>query len=261
VAEQHKDDFLALMAHELRNPLAIIHYTNLAEDPARVGDRAGRSEIIDRQVQQLDQMIEDLMDISQVSRGKFRLRFEAVDVSALIDDALQKAEGMIASRGHELSIEGPPGELTLWGDPLRLRQVLTNLLANAARYTPKGGKITFQVTQDKNSVVFRIRDNGVGIPRDMLSRIFDLQTQVERSLESSGPSLGVGLALVRTLVQLHGGAISAVSEGPNQGSEFVVRLPLYKPQPAAVPQSPSTIASTRKPPSQKLDDVSPAANN
>jgi signal transduction histidine kinase len=228
-AEQQKDDFLAILAHELRNPLAIIHYTNLAEDQSSLPGRPARSEIIDRQVQQLDQMIEDLLDISQVSRGKFRLKSEAVDVSALVDDALEKAEAIIANRGHELSVERPAAELTVWGDPVRLQQVMTNLLTNAARYTPKGGKIEFQITQDNKHLLFRVRDNGYGIAKEMLSRIFDLQTQVARSLDSSGSSLGVGLALVRTLVELHGGTISAISDGPNKGSEFVVRLPLYKP--------------------------------
>jgi signal transduction histidine kinase len=235
-AEQQKDDFLAILAHELRNPLAIIHYTNLAEDRSKLEGKLARSEIIDRQVQQLDQMIDDLLDISQVSRGKFRIKFEEVDVSTLIDDALEKSQPVIAGRGHELSVEQPTGELMLRGDPVRLQQVITNLLANAARYTPKGGKIEFRAARENDWVVFRVRDNGLGISKEMVSRIFDLQTQVVRSLESSGPSLGVGLALVRTLVELHGGTVSAVSEGPNLGSEFTVRLPLYKPQPIATAQ-------------------------
>lgn len=231
-AEQQKDDFLAILAHELRNPLAIIHYTNLAEDSSRTAGQPARSEIIDRQVQQLDQMIDDLLDISQVSRGKFRLKCEAVDVSRLVDDAIDKSRSFVEGRGHELIVERSSEALAIWGDPVRLQQVLTNLLTNAARYTPKGGRIEFRSTQENGSAVFRIRDNGLGIAKDMLSRIFDLQTQVSRSLETSGPSLGVGLALVSTLVQLHGGSIAALSDGPNKGSEFVVRLPLYRPLPA-----------------------------
>jgi signal transduction histidine kinase len=115
--------------------------------------------------------------------------------------------------------------------------VITNLLTNAARYTPKGGRIEFRAAEENGSVVFRVRDNGLGIAKDMLSRIFDLQTQFSRSLETSGPSLGIGLALVRTLVELHGGAITALSDGPNKGSEFIVRLPLYKPQPEPAAKS------------------------
>jgi signal transduction histidine kinase len=224
----------------LRNPLAIIHYTNLAEDRSKLEGQPARSEIIDRQVQQLDQMIDDLLDISQVSRGKFRIKFEVVDVGALIDDALEKSQPVIASRGHELSVERPAEELQLRGDPSRLQQVITNLLTNAARYTRKGGKIEFRAAREKDSLVIRVRDNGMGIAKELVSRIFDLQTQVARSLETSGPSLGVGLALVRTLVELHGGTVSAVSEGPNQGSEFAVRLPLYKPRPIANPQPAAT---------------------
>jgi signal transduction histidine kinase len=252
-AEQQKDDFLAILAHELRNPLAIIHYANLAEEPSQMQGKPGRAEVIDRQVQQLDQMIEDLLDISQVSRGKFRLSFEAVDVSTLIEDALEKAADFIAGRGHELSVEQPATELTLWGDPVRLRQVITNLLTNAARYTPKGGKIHFQATRENNAVVFRVRDNGLGIAKEMVSRIFDLQTQVARSLEATGPSLGVGLALVRTLVELHGGTVSAVSEGPDLGSEFTVRVPVYKPG-QNLTTSTSAVASEngRQPPPAKV---------
>lgn len=234
-AEQQKDDFLAILAHELRNPLAIIHYTNLAEDRSKLEGQPARSEIIDRQVQQLDQMIDDLLDISQVSRGKFRIKFEVVDVRALIDDALEKSQPVVAGRGHELFVERPTEELMLRGDPTRLQQVITNLLTNAARYTPKGGKIEFRASREKDSLVIRVRDSGMGIAKELVSRIFDLQTQVARSLETSGPSLGVGLALVRTLVELHGGTVSAISEGPNQGSEFTVRLPLYKTTPASKP--------------------------
>jgi signal transduction histidine kinase len=236
-AEQQKDDFLAILAHELRNPLAIIHYTNLAENASKLEGQPARSEIIDRQVQQLDQMIDDLLDISQVSRGKFRIKFEVVDVSTLIDDALEKSQPVIASRGHEFVIERPAEVLTLRGDPVRLQQVITNLLGNAARYTPKGGKIEFRATREKDWAVFRVRDNGMGIAKELVSRVFDLQTQVARSLETSGSSLGVGLALVRTLVELHGGNVSAVSDGPNKGSEFTVRLPLYTPQPIAKTES------------------------
>jgi signal transduction histidine kinase len=235
-AEQQKDDFLAILAHELRNPLAIIHYTNLAEDASRSAGQPGRSEIIDRQVQQLDQMIDDLLDISQVSRGKFRLHCERIYVSTLIDDAIDKSQSFVEGRGHELTVERPAEEMTLWGDSVRLQQVIMNLLSNAARYTPRGGRIEFRATQENGLAVFRVRDNGLGIAKDMLSRIFDLQTQVSRSLETSGPSLGVGLALVRTLVELHGGTVTALSEGPNKGSEFIVRLPLYRPQPEPVPQ-------------------------
>jgi signal transduction histidine kinase len=227
-AEQQKDDFLAILAHELRNPLAIIHYTNQAEHGIKSPLGRERSEVIDRQIQQLDQMIEDLVDISRVSRGRFRLEFEPVDVATIVDATMNIVKRQISDRDHELIFDPPPSGMILWCDPLRLQQVLTNLLRNAARYTPRGGRIEFRTTSENGFAVFRVRDNGQGIPKEMLSRLFDLRTQVERSLETSGTGLGVGLALVRTLVELHGGTVAAMSEGPERGSEFVVRLPLYK---------------------------------
>ena len=234
VAEQQKDDFLAILAHELRNPLAIIHYTNVAEQAGSPQFDQERTEVIDRQVQQLDQMIEDLVDISRVSRGKFRLEFEPIGVASILDEALARVRYLIEDRDHELVVERSADNLILWGDALRLQQILTNLLWNAARSTPRGGKIELQVLPENDFVLFRVRDNGQGISKEILGRIFDLHTQVERALERSGSGLGVGLALVRTLVELHGGAIEAISEGPGRGSEFVVRLPLYKERPGAV---------------------------
>ena len=228
-AEQQKDDFLAILAHELRNPLAVIHYTNLAEQRAGLQDAATRSEVIHRQVQQLDQMIEDLLDISRVSRGKFHLQFETVSVSTIVDEALVKVWHFIEQREHELKVQRTEEDLFVWGDPLRLQQVLSNLLLNAAHTTPRGGRIVLQVLSEKERVVFRVRDNGNGMPKELLSRVFDLHTQVERTLESSGSGPGVGLALSRTLVERHGVTITASSEGPGKGSEFVVRLPLRTP--------------------------------
>ena len=233
-AEQQKDDFLAILAHELRNPLAVIHYTNVAEQSGRLSADKQRTEVIDRQVQQLDQMIGDLMDISSVSRGKFRLEFEPVNVTSVVEEALGKVRHFIEERDHELTVALPSDNVILWGDPLRLQQIVTNLLRNAARSTPRGGKIDFQVLAEGSSVVFRVRDNGLGIPRDMLGRVFDLHTQVERALESSGGGLSIGLSLVRTLVELHGGTITAKSDGPNRGSEFVAKLPLHRGRPEGV---------------------------
>jgi signal transduction histidine kinase len=227
-AEQQKDDFLAILAHELRNPLAVIHYTNLAEQRAGLQESDGRMEVIDRQVQHLDQMIEDLLDISRVSRGKFRLQFEAVSVKSIVDEALVKVWHYIEQRGHELRVDRSEDEMHVWGDPLRLQQVLSNLLRNAAHSTPRGGRISLEVRSENGSAMFRVQDNGHGMAKDMLERVFDLHTQAERTLESSGTGPGVGLALSRTLVELHGGSLTAASEGPGRGSEFIMRLPLHK---------------------------------
>jgi signal transduction histidine kinase len=188
-------------------------------------------------------MIEDLLDISKLSRGKFRIECEVVDVGVLLHDAVKEVDQFIKRREHELTVEGPPEGLKLWGDPVRLEQIITNLLTNAARYTGRGGKILLQISEENGRLLLRVRDNGRGIQKEMLSRIFDLQTQVARALDESGPSLGVGLALVRTLVELHGGTVTAVSEGPDRGSEFIVRLPLYQPQEASKSKASARIAS------------------
>jgi signal transduction histidine kinase len=239
VAEQQKDDFLAILAHELRNPLAIIHYTNVADQRAPMKADAGRSQVIDRQVQQLDLMIDDLLDISRVSRGRFRLESEPIIVASIVDEALAEVEHLIEDRDHELIVTRADDDLIVWGDPLRLQQIVTNLLRNAVRYTPRGGRIELNVFAENDVLVLRVRDNGQGIPKEMLGRVFDLHTQVQRSLDTSGSGLGAGLALVRTLVEHHGGKIVAASEGPNRGSEFTVRLPLLKKTPA-----PNSIPST-----------------
>ncbi len=224
-AEQQKDDFLAILAHELRNPLAVIFYTN------RVGQRTGvkstrdRSEIIERQVQQLNQMIDDLLDISRVTRGTFQLEFEAIDAGDVLDGAIEKANLQIEAREHVLTVKRPSEPLPIWADPMRMEQVVTNLLVNAAKFTPKLGKIELALARYQDQAEFTVRDSGEGIPMEMLGRVFDVFTQVERSLERSA-GLGMELALVRTLVELHGGTVSVKSDGPGRGSEFVVRLPL-----------------------------------
>lgn len=227
-AEQQKDDFLAILAHELRNPLAVIFYTN------RVGHRTGtksiqdRSDVIERQVWQLNQMIDDLLDISRVTRGKFRLEFKPIDAASVIEGALEKANPKIQAREHVLTVHRSSEGLPILADALRMEQVLTNLLVHAAKHTPKQGKIALELAREQNHAIFRVRDNGEGIPNEMLGRVFDVFTQVEQALDRSAAGVGVGLALVRTLVELHGGAVSVTSDGPGRGSEFVVQLPLME---------------------------------
>jgi signal transduction histidine kinase len=231
IAEQQKDDFLAILAHELRSPLAIIHYTNVAMAPENSsGPR--KEEVIDRQVAHLDQMIDDLVDIAQVSRGKFRLDFEPIAIANVVDEAIEEGRRAVEERDHVLVVERTDDDMILWGDPLRLQQILSNLLRHAARFTPRGGRIELRVFAENGKAIFKVRDNGQGIPKELLGRVFDLHTQVQRSLEASGTGMSIGLALVRTLVELHGGKITAASEGRDRGSEFTVQIPLYK-QPAA----------------------------
>jgi K+-sensing histidine kinase KdpD len=242
-AEQQKDDFLAILAHELRNPLAVIFYTN------RAGHRTGsksirdRSEIIDRQVQQLNQMIDDLLDISHVTRGKFRLEFESIDAAEIVDGAIEKANVQILAREHALTVNRCNELLPVFVDPLRLEQAVTNLLVHAAKSTPKHGKIELQLARENGQAVLYVRDDGDGIPMDRLGRVFDVFTQIEQSLEKSGGGLSIGLALVRTLVELQGGTVSVTSDGPGRGSEFVVRLPLAESQSSEASSSSSDVLS------------------
>jgi signal transduction histidine kinase len=177
-------------------------------------------------------LVDDLLDLSRIARGQVPLRRERLDLAAVVRLAVQTSEPLIQARNHRLTVSLPDRPLALEGDQARLVQVLTNLLNNAAKYTDPGGRIELSAGQEGDEAVVRVRDSGVGIPRDMLPRIFDLFMQVEGSRDRSQGGLGIGLALVRRLVELHGGTVSAHSTGPGRGSEFVVRLPLA-PEPGA----------------------------
>jgi signal transduction histidine kinase/DNA-binding response OmpR family regulator len=227
LADQHKNEFLSMLAHELRNPLApirnAVHILQLrGSDQPEL--RAVR-DVIDRQVQQLIRLVDDLLDISRITRGKIRLQTEIVELSTVVARAVETSRPLIEARHHELTVLLPPEPLRVDGDPVRLAQVLGNLLNNAAKYTEEGGRIALTVEKDSDEAVLRVRDSGVGIPADMLGSIFDLFTQVDRSLDRSQGGLGIGLTLVHRLVEMHGGRVQAFSAGPNRGSEFVVRLP------------------------------------
>ncbi len=226
-ADRRKDQFLATLAHELRNPLAPIRNAleimRLAgNDPAAV--EPGRA-MIERQVRQLIRLIDDLLDLSRIAGGKVTLRKERVELDSVVESAVETSQPLLDAAGHTLTVELPPAPVYLEGDPTRLAQVLINLLNNAAKYTDSGGRITLRGGREGNEVVLRVRDNGIGIPRHQLPHIFEMFTQVGRSEERAQGGLGIGLALVRGLVELHGGTIAAYSEGPGKGSEFVVRLP------------------------------------
>jgi signal transduction histidine kinase/CheY-like chemotaxis protein len=234
-ADARKNEFLAMLGHELRNPLAPIRNAvrimkqGALDDP---GTRWAR-EVIDHQVRQMAQLVDDLLDVSRVTRGKVRLQKEVVDVATIVAYAVETSRPMIDANRLRLSISLPPRAINVDADPIRMAQVLSNLLNNAAKYTPEQGHIRLSLGEEGGHVVFRVRDNGIGIPPEMLSKVFDLFTQVDHSLDRSQGGLGLGLTLVRSLVELHGGNVRATSPGLGQGSEFVVNLPIYKPGKAA----------------------------
>ena len=227
-ADRRKDDFLAILAHELRNPLAslssALQLLQLdVDDPAKVAELHG---VMSRQVAQLVRLIEDLLDVSRISRGKLHLRRERVAIADVIAAGIDMSRGIIDSCAHRLHVENSPCPLVVDGDKVRLTQVVNNLLVNAAKYTPRGGQIDISVGQENGQAIVRIRDNGIGIPADMLSQIFAMFTQVDASKTRSRGGLGIGLTLVKTLVEMHNGSVTAASAGPGCGSEFTVRLPL-----------------------------------
>ncbi|HJU72215.1 MAG TPA: ATP-binding protein [Gemmatimonadaceae bacterium] len=226
--DRRKDEFLATLAHELRNPLAPIrnslHIMRLAEGNEGANDQARR--MMERQLGQMVRLIDDLLDVSRITRGKLQLRKERVELSGIVNTAVETTRPVIEAGGHALTITLPPQPVYLDADPMRLAQVLANLLNNAAKYTERGGRIWLTVTPQDSEIVVSVKDTGIGIPPDALPRIFEMFAQVDRSLEKSQGGLGIGLTLVKRLVELHGGSVEARSEGVGKGSEFVARLPI-----------------------------------
>ncbi len=224
--DKRKDEFLAMLAHELRNPLAAIHNAvALGSHEADASDVAWSMEVIHRQTGQLSRLIDDLLDVSRITQGMVQLRKESLDISHVLNRAVDTVRGLLDERRHSLHVALPGGALSLEGDPVRMEQIFVNLLTNAAKYTGHGGQISLQATRENGQVVIRIKDNGVGIPPDRLPQMFELFAQGNRSLARTEGGLGIGLTVVRSLTQMHGGSVQATSEGPDQGSEFVVRLP------------------------------------
>ncbi len=224
---RRKDEFLAILAHELRNPLAPIsnalHLLRLTDDDAAARLRA--REVMERQMRQLVRLIDDLLDISRITQGKMELRKKPIELAAALRDAIEASAPLIDAAGHELTVELPPHALLLDGDPARLAQVFSNLLNNSAKHTEPGGRIHVRASRELDIARIVISDTGIGIPPDALSSIFDPFAQVESSIDRGQGGLGIGLTLVKRLVELHGGAVEARSEGLGKGSEFEVRLP------------------------------------
>ena len=241
---RHKDEFLAVLAHELRNPLAALR--NMLEvlkraerDPAMT---ARAREIMDRQLRQLVRLVDDLLDVNRINRGKLELRLTALTLDSVLQHAVEACRPALEQQGHRLRLVQPDAQITLRGDAERLTQVFGNLLSNAAKYTPPGGDIELFVDPDQDNVDVTVRDNGSGIPPDQLDRIFEMFTQVDRTLERAQGGLGIGLMLVKRLVEMHGGTVRAHSEGQGKGSAFVVRLPVTDIQAATPEQSPSALS-------------------
>jgi len=227
-ADRHKDEFLAMLAHELRNPLApILNAVQLMRMKPMPDAQLSRSrDVIERQLSHLTRLVDDLLDVARITRGRINLSPEPIELAALIARAVETVQPLIQERGHEFTTEIPAGTLRVNADPLRLTQALGNVLGNAAKYTERGGRITLSVCRQGADVEIRVRDTGIGIPAEVLPRIFDLFTQLDRRSDHSHTGLGIGLALVRRLLQMHDGTISAHSEGTGRGSEFLIRLPL-----------------------------------
>jgi len=222
-ADRQKDEFLAVLAHELRNPLApILNAVQVlqkreTDDPIILRQRA----VIERQARQMARLLDDLLDVSRIAHGKIELRRQPVDLVAIIDQVVESCRPLIEQRQQALSVTLPPHPLCLDADPVRLHQVVGNLLNNATKYTPLGGQIHLMAGQEGKSAVVRVVDTGVGIAPEYLPRIFELFSQADRSLSRSEGGLGIGLTMVKRLVELHRGTVEVHSEGAGRGAEFV----------------------------------------
>ncbi len=236
-ADRKKDEFLAMLAHELRNPLAPIRnalqiFAMADDNPAVVREMR---EMMERQVQQMVRLVDDLFDVSRIARGALELRQDRMNLAAVAAAALEISKPLLDARKHRLVVGMPAEPLIVFGDRARLTQVVSNLLNNSARYTPEGGEIRLGVECKDNQAVIRVCDNGIGIHAEMLPQVFDMFTQVHEPSPVSQGGLGIGLTLVRNLVEMHGGRVEAHSQGRGKGSEFIVRLPLVDAQ-ATVPE-------------------------
>jgi PAS domain S-box-containing protein len=225
-SDRRKDEFLAILAHELRNPLAAIG--NAAQLALKVGTDAESlhwsKEVIARQVKNLSIMIDDLLDISRINQGKIELKKEPLNIGPVVARAVEAVSHLIEEKRHHLTVSVNMGSMRVNADPTRLEQVVTNLISNAVKYTDPGGSITISASTDTNSVFIKVSDNGIGLSPEMLPQVFELFTQVEKTLDRARGGLGIGLAVVKKLVELHGGDVSVASNGLGNGSEFVIRL-------------------------------------
>jgi two-component system CheB/CheR fusion protein len=244
VADQRKDEFLAMLAHELRNPLApilnAVHIMRLRGEDQELRERM--RDVVEQQVRCMARLVDDLLDVSRITRGKIQLRYEPVSVCSLVQRSIETVRPNLAAKSHELFVTLPDQPVRIWADPVRLEQVLNNLLNNAVKYTDKGGRIEVEAEATADDVTIRVRDNGIGISQDMQEEIFGLFTQVDHSLARSQGGLGIGLTLARNLVHMHNGRLFARSDGLGKGSEFVVKLPISEEVLTSLPEPPSPAA-------------------
>jgi signal transduction histidine kinase/ActR/RegA family two-component response regulator len=237
-ADRRKDDFLATLAHELRNPLAPIrHAARLLGIP---GLDAAQSQlardIISRQVARMALLLDDLLEVSRITRGRLELRKERVSLASLVKAAVETSKPLLDSKQHEFTVRLPEEPVQLLVDPLRISQALSNLLTNAAKYTDAGGHIHLEASCPPGETVFTVRDSGIGLPAAQIPTIFEMFSQVDSAIDRAEGGLGIGLALVKGLVSLHGGSVAAASEGPGKGSVFTMRIPGARLAEAATPE-------------------------
>jgi signal transduction histidine kinase len=247
-ADAKKSEFLAVLSHELRNPLAPLR-TGLALLGMQRGDPAGSAEtqqMMERQIAQLARLIDDLLDVSRIDRGKLEMRRERLAIDGVLRTAVDTARPNVDAKGHSLRVTWPPDTLHVDGDPVRLSQVVSNLLNNAAKFTPPGGRLELAARAEEGQVAIRVADNGIGIAPEALGEVFDMFVQLDASHAASTGGLGLGLTLARSIVERHGGRIEARSAGPGAGAEFIVRLPL-----AAAPEAAQEVAAEAPPPSRR----------
>ncbi len=250
-ADRRKDEFLATLAHELRNPLAPIRQAALISKAPGATDAQKRwsHDVIDRQVQHMSLLLDDLLDISRVTRGTLALRMQPTDLTTVIENAVETARPTIDGKRHNLSVDVPAEPIQFVADPLRVAQVLSNLLTNAAKYTDPEGQIRVTARCEGDNVVIRVADSGIGISAAALPKVFNMFSQVHSTTDRSEGGLGIGLALAQGLIELHGGSIEAQSAGLGCGSEFTVRLPrraLSEVPAAARKTTPASAASLRR---------------
>ena len=249
-ADIRKDEFLATLAHELRNPLAPIRngLQVMRLSGSEMGDLAEVRSMMERQLNQMIRLVDDLLDVSRITRDKLDLKKQRVELAAVVRSAVETSRPLIEQAEHTISVTLPPTPIYLDADLTRLAQVFSNLLNNSAKYTQPGGRIWLVAEDFENEVAVKVRDNGLGIPTESLPQIFQMFSQVDRNMEMAQGGLGIGLTLVRRLVEMHGGTVEAHSDGPGHGSEFTVRLPILKltHQSAALPGNESAVTKARR---------------